>query len=61
MPAFLSVIGRLFDNSSRPEPVHFHSGEYGRAVVCHDHRCDSPRLDLRDARAFGSEAHFHAL
>lgn len=55
MPAFFSVIGRLFENNTRPEPVHFHSGANG-AIVCHDDHCGSPRLDLRDARSLRSEA-----
>jgi hypothetical protein len=55
MPAFISVIGRLFENHTRPEPVHFHSGSHGRAVVCHDEHCGSPRLDLRDARSLRYE------
>jgi hypothetical protein len=55
MPSFISVFGRLFENSTRPEPVHFHSGAHGRAVVCHDDDCGSPRLDLRDARSLRGE------
>lgn len=56
MSALISVIGRLFENSTRPEPVHFHSGAHGNAVVCHDEHCGSPRLDLRDARSLRYEA-----
>jgi hypothetical protein len=56
MPPFISAIGRLFEDSTRPEPVHFHSGDEGRAIVCHDDRCGSPRLDLRDARSLRGDA-----
>ena len=45
-----SALTRLFENNTRPEAVHFHSGDHGHAIVCHDDRCASPRLDLRDAR-----------
>ncbi|MBB4663785.1 hypothetical protein [Conexibacter arvalis] len=55
MPSFISVIGRLFESNTRPEPVHFHSGGDGRAIVCHNAACGSPRLDLRDARALRHE------
>ncbi|MDO8214191.1 hypothetical protein Q7L65_27435 [Conexibacter sp. CPCC 206217] len=48
-----SAFTRLFENSTRPEPVHFHSGVEG-TVVCHDEACASPRLDLRDARELQS-------
>lgn len=48
-----TAITRLFENNTRPEPVHFHSGDSG-AVVCHDDSCGSPRLDLRDARELNS-------
>ncbi len=41
---------RFFDGTAKPEPVHFHHGSHGNATVCHDERCGSPRLDLRDAR-----------
>jgi hypothetical protein len=53
MASLISAITRLFDNNTRPEPVHFHSGAQG-AIVCHDERCSSPRLDLRDARELQS-------
>ncbi|ADB51034.1 hypothetical protein [Conexibacter woesei] len=50
MAELLKTFTRLFESNTRPEPVHFHSGDNGRAVVCHDEGCGSPRLDLRDAR-----------
>jgi hypothetical protein len=28
----------------QPSDVHFHSGAHGRAYVCDQFRCDSPRL-----------------
>lgn len=43
-----SALGRLFENGTRPEPVHFHNSGGGHAFVCHDERCTSPRLDVRD-------------
>ncbi|HEY4278478.1 MAG TPA: hypothetical protein VGM91_09680 [Conexibacter sp.] len=46
-----SVFSRLFDVGSSREQVHFHNAGGGRAIVCHDERCESPRLDLRDAPA----------
>lgn len=50
MAALLSAVRSIFENNTRPEPVHFHSGSAGHTVVCHDDSCGSPRLDLRDAR-----------
>lgn len=55
MPPFISVISRLFEDKTRPEPFHFHSGDQGRAVVCHDLDCGSPHLDIRDAHALRGE------
>jgi hypothetical protein len=26
--------------------VHFHRGPQGRPAVCHDHSCETPRLDV---------------
>ena len=52
MSALISAFNRLFDiGGSRPEPVHFHSGEHG-PIVCHDATCSSPRLSLRDTVTF---------
>ncbi|MDW5594759.1 hypothetical protein VSS74_10450 [Conexibacter stalactiti] len=50
MAALISAVRNIFDSSTRPEPVHFHAGNSGHTVVCHDDSCSSPRLDLRDAR-----------
>lgn len=50
MAALISAVRNIFENNTRPEPVHFHSGSDGHTVVCHDDACSSPRLDLRDAR-----------
>ncbi len=50
MTRLISAFNRLFDGPAQTEPVHFHHGSLGNAVVCHDERCSSPRLDLRDAR-----------
>jgi hypothetical protein len=50
MTRLISAFNRLFDGTAQTEPVHFHHGSHGNAVVCHDQRCGSPRLDLRDAR-----------
>lgn len=51
MAFLLNSFARLFEDRTRPEPVHFHSGDFGRAIVCHDVNCGSPRLDLGDTRA----------
>lgn len=50
MAELLKTFTRLFQSSTRPEQFHFHSGDHGRAIVCHDIDCGSPHLDLRDAR-----------
>jgi hypothetical protein len=49
MASLIKTVSRLFENNTRQEPVHFHSGDQG-PIVCHNDTCHSPRLDLRDAR-----------
>lgn len=46
-----TALGRILENNTRPEPVHFHNAGQGHMIVCHDQSCSSPRLDARDARA----------
>lgn len=50
MAQLLKTFTRLFESDTRPEPVHFHTGDEGRAIVCHDEACGSPRLDLSEDR-----------
>jgi len=41
----LNAVTRPLRQTDANSTVHFHAGPQGQPAVCHDERCDSPRLD----------------